>query len=109
MQSTMLVNCKAKFDLAICFTTDYLVQLDTNPWNLKLSPPEILCIKMAFSYAWPMISDRTLVQSFYCLTSKSLQQNVSQLFPIQKNVLYNILKVPKNLMWGTHRKWVIYS
>ena len=36
-----------------------------------------------------------------------MQQEVSQLFPTQKNVLYNILKVPQNLMRETPRKWII--
>ena len=37
-----------------------------------------------------------LVQSFYSWTGNKLQEKVSQLFPIQKNVLYNVLKVLRN-------------
>ena len=33
-----------------------------------------------------------------------LQQGVSQLYPAQINVFYNILKVPQNSMRGKHRK-----
>ena len=36
-----------------------------------------------------------------------LEKRLSQLFPTQKNMLYNILKVPQNLMRGKHRKLVI--
>ena len=37
----------------------------------------------------------------------NIKLKVSQLFPMQKNVLYNILKVPQNLMRGKTLKWVI--
>ena len=46
-----------------------------------------------------------LVQSFYGLTFNKLQQKCSQLFLVQKNVLYNILKVLQNLMGGKHEKF----
>ena len=42
-----------------------------------------------------------IVQSFYSWTRNKLQEKVSQLFPIQKNVLYNILKVPRNPAKGS--------
>ena len=40
-------------------------------------------------------------------TSNKLQQKLFQVFPIQKNVLYNILKVLRNPLGGKHRKRVI--
>ena len=36
-------------------------------------------------------------------------KKVSRLFPIQKNELYNILKVTRNLTMGTHKKWLTPS
>ncbi len=41
-----------------------------------------------------------IVQSFYDLTLNKLQHKQFQLFLIQKNVLYNILKVLRNPMGG---------
>ena len=46
-----------------------------------------------------------LVQSFHNLTFNLLQQKCSQVFLIEKNVLYNILKVSQNLMGGSVKKF----
>ena len=48
--------------------------------------------------------DDIIVQSFYGFTLNKLQHKCSQLFLVQKNVLYNILKVSRNLMGGKYRK-----
>ena len=49
----------------------------------------------------PSLSLPIVVQSFYGLTFNKLQQKCSQLFLVQKHVLYNILKVSQNLMGGS--------
>ncbi len=38
-----------------------------------------------------------------------LKKGLFQLFPTQKNVLYNILNVSQNINRGTHKKWVTRS
>ena len=49
---------------------------------------------------WSPLTIVCIVQSFYCLTLNKLQYKCSQLLLVQKNVLYNILKVSRNLMGG---------
>ena len=51
------------------------------------------------------IKGQQLVQSFYALTFNKLQQKCFQVFLVQKNVLYNILKVSQNLMGGKCEKF----
>ena len=46
-----------------------------------------------------------VVQSFYALTFNKLQQKCSQVFLVQKNVLFNILKVSQNLIGGNCEKF----
>ena len=50
-----------------------------------------------------------IVQSFYGLTFNKLQQKCFQQFLVQKNVLYNILKVSQNPMGGSVKNWQKYS
>ena len=46
-----------------------------------------------------------IVQSFYCWTLNKLQHKHFQLSLVQKNVLYNILKVLRNPLEGEYRKF----
>ena len=50
-----------------------------------------------------------LVQSFYGLTFNKLQQKCFQQFLVQKNVLYNILKVSQNFMGESVKNYQKYN
>ena len=45
------------------------------------------------------VKQRLIVQSIYGLTLNKLQHKLYQQFLVQKNVLYNILKVLRNPLW----------
>ena len=71
--------------------------------NGEIPTMDKLLLSLQDDVDYPYGRSTLLVQALYGLTLNKLQHKVSQLFPTQKSVLYNILKVLVNSLRGSER------